>query len=107
MSEEFELILNDTDNGHTVEVGLQSIVTVRLEEMPTTGYLWEIETAEGLKMISDSFEISGDAIGAGGVRVFQFCASDKGSHKLSIKNWRNWEGEGSKVDRFCVIIVVK
>ncbi|MCO5381180.1 MAG: protease inhibitor I42 family protein [Methanosarcina barkeri] len=79
------MILNDTDNGHTVEVGLQSIVTVRLEEMPTTGYLWEIETAEGLKMISDSFEMSGDAIGAGVLEYSSFVHLIKDLISLALK----------------------
>lgn len=85
----------------------QSVVTVRLDENPTTGYRWNIETAEGLEMVGDSFERAGDAIGAGGVRVFQFRASEAGPHRLSIRKWRDWEGESSIIDRFYAIIVVK
>jgi predicted secreted protein len=99
-------ILTDKDQGHTVEVGAESVVTLRLDENPSTGYRWNVETAGGLEMESDSFERAGDAIGAGGVRVFQFRASEAGSHRLSIKKWRDWEGESSIIDRFYVTIVV-
>lgn len=101
------MILNDQDLGRTVEVKAQSVVTVRLDENPSTGYRWSVETAEGLEMAGDSFERAGDAFGAGGVRVFQFRASEAGSHRLSLRKWRDWEGESSIIDRFYAIIVVK
>jgi predicted secreted protein len=107
LSEEFVIILNDEDQGRTVEVKAQSLLTVRLKENPTTGYRWKVETAGGLEMAGDGFERVGDAIGAGGVHVFQFRASEAGSHKLSIRNWRDWEGESSIIDRFYATIVVK
>ncbi|AAM06589.1 protease inhibitor I42 family protein [Methanosarcina acetivorans] len=107
LSEKFAMILNEQDKGRTLEVEAQSLINVRLNENPTTGYRWEIETAGGLEMVGDSFEKTGDAIGAAGVRVFQFRAPGTGSYKLSIKNWRDWEGEGSIIDLFYVTILVK
>jgi len=99
--------LNDQDLGRTVEVEAQSVVTVRLDENPSTGYRWSVETTEGLEMVGDSFEKAGDAMGTGGVRVLQFCASEKGPHRLSIRKWRDWEGESSIIERFYATIVVK
>jgi len=101
------MILNNQDRGRTVEVEAQSLVIVRLDENPTTGYRWNVETSGGLEMVGDSFERIGDAIGAGGVRVFQFRASDTGSHELGIRKWRDWEGESSIIDRFYATILVK
>jgi inhibitor of cysteine peptidase len=101
------MILNDQDRGRTVEVEAQSIVTVRLDENPTTGYRWNVETADRLELVGDSFEKTGDAIGAGGIRVFQFRASETGSHRLGIRKWRDWEGENSIIERFYSTIVVK
>lgn len=100
-------ILSNQDNGRTLEAKARSIITVRLEENPTTGYRWNVDSAGGLELISDSFERKGDAIGAAGIRVFQFCTPEAGSHKLSIRNWRDWEGESSIIDRFYAIIKVK
>lgn len=101
------MILNNQDQGRTVEVKAQSVVTVRLDENPSTGYRWNIEADEGLELVGESFERSGEAIGAGGVRVFQFRALEAGSHRLSIRKWRDWEGENSIIERFYATIVVK
>lgn len=101
------MILTDQDRGRTVEIEAQSLLTVRLKENPTTGYQWKVESAGGLEVLSDNFERIGDGIGAAGVRVFKFRAVETGSHKLSLRNWREWEGENSIIDRFNAIIVVK
>jgi len=88
-------------------VKAQSVVTVRLDENPSTGYQWDAENIEGLEIVGDSFERAGDAMGTGGVRVLQFRLLEKGSYRLSIRKWRDWEGENSIIDRFYVTIVVK
>lgn len=100
-------ILDIQDRGRTVDVEIQSLFTVLLEENPSTGYVWKVETAEGLKMVDNSFERGSEAIGAAGMRTFQFRASKAGSYNLSIKKWREWEGESSIIDRFHAVIVVK
>lgn len=101
------MILNDQDLGRTVEVEAQSILNIRLSENPTTGYRSEVENTGGLELVGDNFEKAGIAIGAGGVRIFQFRALNAGSHRLSIKKWRDWEGESSIIERFYATIVVK
>lgn len=100
------MILNDEDKGRNVEVEAHSLVSILLKENPTTGYRWMVETTGGLETVGDSFEKMGSAIGAGGVRIFQFRSSSTGSYKVSIRKWRDWEGEGSIIDRFYVTIVV-
>jgi predicted secreted protein len=101
------VILNEGDNGRTVELSVGSILTVRLQENPTTGYSWSVEAANGLEKVGDSFEAGGAAIGAAGVRVLQFRATRPGSHELRLKNWREWEGESSVANRFGAHIIVK
>lgn len=100
-------VLSNQDNGRTVEVKAQSIVNVCLKENPTTGYRWKVDTAGGLELIDDSFERQGDAIGAAGIRIFKFRTPEAGVHKLSIRNWRDWEGESSIIDRFDAVIEVE
>ncbi len=101
------MILSERDNGRTVEVSVGSLLTVRLQENPTTGYSWSVEAANGLGKVEDSFEAGGAAIGAAGVRVLQFRATRPGSHELRLKNWREWEGEDSVINRFGINIIVK
>jgi inhibitor of cysteine peptidase len=101
------VILSERDNDCTVEVSVGSILTVRLQENPTTGYSWSVEAANGLEQVGDSFEAAGEAIGEAGVRVLQFRATRPGSHELRLKNWREWEGEDSDTNRFGINIIVK
>ena len=100
------MILTDQDSGLTISINLGEIITVRLNENPTTGYSWMVETYSGLEKIGDNFE-AGGAIGAGGVHVFQFRTTCSCSCELHIKNWREWEGESSVLARFFVNIIVK
>jgi predicted secreted protein len=105
--EEHSMILSEQDRGRTVEVPAGSVITVRLKENPTTGYRWSVEATNGLEQVGDRFEAGGAAIGAAGERVFQFRATRAGSHKLRLKNWREWEAEASVTDRFEANIIVK
>ena len=103
------MILTDQDSGLTIHIKLGEVVTVRLNENPTTGYSWMVETYGGLEKIDDYLEAveTGGAIGAGGVHVFQFRTTCSCSCELHIKNWREWEGESSVLARFFVNIIVK
>lgn len=100
------MILNEQDSGRTIDIKVGNVFTVRLKENPTTGYRWTVETASGLEQIGDHFE-AGVAIGAAGVRVFQFRSTRVGSYELLMKNWREWENESSVLARFVVKIIVK
>src|SRR4051812_4443896 len=99
-------ILSDQDSGRTVEVALGNVVIVRLKENATTGYRWTIENSGGLEEAGSKLE-TGGAIGVGGLREFQFRAVRTGVHELRLKNWREWEGDGSTTARFNAQIVVK
>jgi predicted secreted protein len=101
------MTLTEQDHGRTIQVKMGSVVTLRLKENPTTGYRWTVATAPELEQIGDRFELGGSAIGAAGVRVFEFRATRVGEHELRLKNWREWEGESSVIDRFDAKIVVK
>jgi len=101
------VILSDLDHGKTVEVNLGGHVVLRLRENPTTGHQWRIESANGLKLANDHFDAAGSAIGAAGVREFNFYTTKVGSYELRLKNRREWEGEGSVIGYFSVMIIVK
>ena len=66
------MILTQINNGgeYHAEIGVH--ISVRLEENPTTGYRWEIDRTDGLEPLDDSYERSGDAIGAAGYRKLTF-----------------------------------
>ena len=99
-------MLSEQDAGRTVEMHVGNVVTIRLQENPTTGYRWAVETADGLEQISDRFD-AGGALGAAGTRWFEFRPPQPGSYELRLKHWRAWEGEGSVRNRFRVNIDVQ
>lgn len=100
------MILNENDSGRTVKMEVGEVIIVRLKENPTTGYRWMVEAANGLEQIGDHF-IAGGAVGAAGVREFQFRPTKVGPYELRIRNWREWEGESSVSDHFDVKVIVK
>ena len=100
------MMLSEQDAGRTVEMHVGNVVTIRLQENPTTGYRWAVETAGGLERVSDRFDPD-SAIGAAGIRSFEFRPPHAGSYELRLKHWRAWEGEGSVRNRFRVNINVQ
>jgi inhibitor of cysteine peptidase len=100
------MLLTDQDCGRTVETAIGNIVTVRLKESPTTGYQWSVDGALGLELARDHFD-AGGAIGASGVRIFDFRATRVGSYQLRLRKWREWEGEASTLERCDINIIVK
>ena len=98
--------LNEQDSGRIVGLSVGDMLTVRLNENPTTGYRWSVDTAEGLEALPSRFE-PGSAVGAAGMREFQFRATRQGSFQVRLKNWRAWEGEASVTGRFAVTVEAK
>ena len=79
-------------NGGSVDLALGDSFQVCLRESPTTGYRWHIRSPESniLVIESDTFDTSQPALGAGGVRRWQFRAVQAGLARLEIENRRSW-----------------
>ena len=102
--------LTENDNGGRIEVPKGTPVQINLLEKPTTGYRWAIDRLdEGiLNLAAEEFTPNeGTGLGGGGVRRFTFDSVGSGETTLALKNWRDWVGEDSVIDRFQVTIVVK
>jgi inhibitor of cysteine peptidase len=106
LAEETRVIVSESDRGRTFTLDLGANVTLRLKETPTTGYRWAVEVMEGFDLVSDRPE-PGAGIGAAGARVLQFRAVRPGTHRLRLRNWRDWEGEKSAIEHFEVTMNVK
>ena len=100
------MILTESDNSCSVTISSGEIVTIRLKENPSTGFLWQIEEDGGLVQTGD-FREAASAIGAEGVRILQFRTEKKGVFQLNLKKLRVWEGDKSIIDRFAIKIIVK
>lgn len=100
--------LTEADNGSTVDVGVGDQIIVTLPENPTTGYLWAVDQVDqAMLTLQASDYVSSDspgATGSGGQRTFTFVAEQAGATDLQLKNWRDWEGDSSIVERFSLTV---
>ena len=88
-------------NGTTVEVATKKPFAVLLEENPTTGYRWHLETDPGIRVISSDYEAAaGIGVGGGGTRRFVLTAEKPGEWQVRAKLWRQWLGDASITRRF-------
>jgi inhibitor of cysteine peptidase len=104
-----ELVLTQADSGRTCEVHPDDVIVVRLEENPTTGYVWAVDkTDEEIVTLQSSRLLlpQEPKIGEGGTRVFTFRAETTGTASIHLKHWREWEGDASIIERFDITLVV-
>ncbi|HDR6218685.1 protease inhibitor I42 family protein [Bacillus cereus] len=100
------MILTKQDSGRTVTMSIGDTFSIQLKENPTTGYRWALEEIEGIKLVQDDFKSSNNGIGSSGLRIFQLRTTKDGVYEIYIKNWQEWSGEASIVDRFYITIHV-
>lgn len=95
------LLLTVADEGSSREAKVGQPVTLRLEENPTTGYRWSLsaEPASAVEMLDSPYTPGGTAPGAGGMREFHLRTLAPANVHLHLKLWREWQGEGSAVER--------
>ena len=104
----------EQDNNRAVNVVVGQRFVVRLNENPTTGYVWAIDGQPTLFVLQSSDYVA-DAqpnaqgkvlVGGGGQRSFAFVAKKPGTTTLKLKQWRPWQGDSSIVDTFSVDVHV-
>ena len=102
-------VLTAADSGKTLEVSSGDTLSIQLPENPTTGYRWAIQTSDdlSLKLQSSEFSSQSAGVGAGGQRHFTFQATSSGTAHLQLKEWRQWEGDRSILNRFELTVQVK
>jgi inhibitor of cysteine peptidase len=101
------MILTEQDNGGHVAARTGDELVLRLPENISTGYRWAVDDASPkiLELENARSEPApAAAVGAGGDALFRFRVVGGGSGKLSLKYWRQWEGDASIVKRFAVTV---
>ncbi len=94
------------DNGTTVSIGLGEMFSVSLAENPTTGFLWNITTTDGIAIESDKYTVEeppeGEEpmMGAGGVHEWVLQTTDAGTQKVMGIYKRPWENTTGTEDTF-------
>ena len=95
-------MLTSNDNGKTIKVADGDTIFVRLHENSTTGYRWDVDKLDEkmVQMERANYDRASDAVGSGGEATWAVKPQARGTAKVSMKLWREWEGDDSVVDRF-------
>jgi len=103
------ITLTQANNSQSIEVQTGDIISIRLDENPTTGYRWKLEPDnQGVLELTQS-EFVQDAsagVGGGGQHIFTFKALKAGTVSLNLKNWREWEGDRAIIAHFVATVKV-
>jgi len=106
---EARLVVNERQNTATVCVNQGDIITVKLPENPTTGFLWNLSVTPGLHVMNRIFvpsDTTGRLIGSGGTRVWDISAIAAGEQKIQAIYKRSWEPANGTEMAFAMTIVV-
>lgn len=88
------------------EVFVNQLLEVQLEENPSTGYVWQVNFPEGIKVISDTFE-SGNTqlVGASGTHEWVIQVMSPGTYELIFSKQRPWEKEAVETKTFVLNVL--
>lgn len=87
-----EYAFNETDNNEGITLPAGSEITISLDENPTTGYSWNVTSFAGLEYVNDTYIAPETGlVGAGGVHVWQYRATEIGAAEFSAIYKRSWE----------------
>jgi inhibitor of cysteine peptidase len=97
------------DSGKSVEVRPGDTIAISLEENPTTGYRWAIDSLDqhSVTSMGDAHTPAGSGVGGGGTRIFTLQAVKTNTTEVRFKLWREWEGDKSIIQRFDATIHVR
>jgi len=97
-----EIVLTRADRGLVRDAMISQRVLLELEETPSTGYRWaiEISPANAVKILESRWVAPiGTGVGAAGKREFSLRIEQHGEIRLQAKLWREWQGDGSVIQR--------
>ena len=109
------VVLTEQDKNKTLAVSVGDSFVIRLNENPTTGYVWAIDGQTELLVLQSSDYVTDTPpnqqgqvlVGGGGKRSFAFVAQKSGMATLKLKHWRSWEGDASIVDTFSMLVQIE
>jgi inhibitor of cysteine peptidase len=102
-------VATDADNGKTITIFLDDILTLNLDGNPTTGFMWKIDSVDRdcLQIVEQSYQPSSNLVGSGGVFSFSFHAGKAGSSPLSVVYTRPWERNIPPAKSFQITVLIE
>jgi len=104
-----QLVVTEEQNKATVTIKQNEIITVRLQENPTTGNQWNLIATPGLNVISDKYvplDTTGSLEGSGGTRVWDISGTATGEQKIEAVYKRSWEPVAGNESSFLLTVMV-
>lgn len=97
-----------SDDGSAVEVGVGESFSIVLEGNPTTGYSWQVESADDsvVSAAEPEYVSESDLIGAGGIFTFTFTAAGPGETQVHLVYVRPWE-QVTPIQTFTLSVIVR
>lgn len=98
-----------SDADRPIPVTPSEDIVITLDENPTTGFRWTVESISGdLTLVSSEFESPADVKpGAGGHRAIRVRAGARGTGDLHLRYSREWEGSAASARRCRFTFVIR
>ena len=103
------LVVNEAQNTALVYMNKSNVITLKLQENPTTGFQWNLTTTSGLHIMNDTYEpsdTSGKLVGSGGIHIWDISTDTIGEQKIHAVYKRSWEQTSGNETTFSMTIVV-
>jgi len=101
-------VFTEDNNGSTVELVTGDTFKVKLNENPTTGYQWILETTDGLEIMSNnSLPPAPGLVGAGSIHEWDIKATASGTQQVTGVYSRSWENLTGSEQRFILTVEVE
>jgi len=104
------ITLTRAEHGKSIEAQVGDLITVSLNENPTTGFRWAIDESDddAVALSSSEYAVTPRSrVGGGGRRVVTFEARKTGVSAIRLKLWHTWEGDSSVTQRFAITLRVR
>ena len=101
---------DQTNNGGTYNIPLDTLIQLRLPENPTTGFSWNLSVTPGISILNDTYipnDTSGKLVGSGGVHLWFLKATGPGDQGISGVYVRPWEPANVNATRFGLSLIVE
>ncbi len=108
--QEGNLVVTEEQNTAMVYMNKSDVITVKLQENPTTGYQWNLTNTPGLKIIKDAYvpsDTTGKLVGSGGTHIWDISTVAKGEQKIQAVYKRSWEQTSGNETTFSMTVVVE
>jgi len=102
-------LFDQTNDGETYDVPVDTEIRLKLPENPTTGYSWQLSVTPGLVILNESYQPddpTGKLIGSGGTHLWTMRAIQPGMQTISGVYSRLWESASGNQTGFTLNLLV-